>query len=69
MRYRRARYLRGKVSQKMDVKGSINDVVKLLEAIDNGDYTNVFQSRLFNIHGDEFCEYLSAIREMPQKRM
>lgn len=42
-------------------KGSLKDIVLLIKAMESNDFNLVRDTRLFNLHTGEYCEYQQII--------
>lgn len=44
-----------------DAKGSINDLKILVKCYKQGEYTEMFKTKLYKDHGGEYCQYLQLL--------
>lgn len=64
----KAKFLKGlMLKRRPDAKGSFKDIVELLKAFEEEDYTIVKTTRLYNLYGGEYCEYLELINHYSHK--
>ena len=49
------------LTRRKDAKGTLSDLKILLQCKANKDYTKMFETKLYTIHGGEYCEYLQLL--------
>lgn len=42
-------------------KGTMKDIITLIKCMECGDYTPAYQSKLYQKHSSEYCEYMEII--------
>lgn len=46
------------------VKSSLKDLCVLVDAVKSGDYTPVFETKMYKNHGSEYCHFLMFAKEV-----
>ena len=64
----KAKFLKTQMFKRRDdAKGSLKDIIEVLKAFESGDYTTVKTTKLYNLYGGEYCEYLELIHQFRNK--
>lgn len=56
-----ARRLKSKMQQKRAAKATLKDITLLLSCKEKDDFAPMEQTKLYQKHGGEYCEYLELI--------
>lgn len=48
-------------TRRREAKGSLKDIVVLIKAMEIGDFTEAYKTKLYQKHSGEYCEYMEVI--------
>lgn len=57
----KARELREKMKQRRNTKATLKDITLLLTCKENDDFDPMQETKLYQNHGPEYCEYLEML--------